>query len=136
MGDPGHAHFGIAHRRRRIAVHGTEIALPVHQYVTQGKMLGHTYNGVVNGRISVRVIFTDYVTDDTGGFLVGLVVIIAHLVHCEQDAPVDGFQAIAHVRQGPADDNAHRVIHVGLTHLVFNVYRHYRPGDFVSHSSL
>ena len=30
--DPGHAHFGVAHRRGRIAVDGAEVALAVDQH--------------------------------------------------------------------------------------------------------
>ena len=136
MGNPGHADFGIAHRRRRIAVHRAEIALPVHQHIAQGKMLGHAHDGVVHGGIPMRVIFTDDIADNARRFLVGFVVVVAHLVHGKQHPPVHGFQSVAHIRQRAPDDDAHGVIHIGLTHLVFNVDRHDRAGDLVRHNSL
>ena len=74
----------------------------------------------------MRVVLTDDVTDDAGGLLVGLVPVVAELVHGEQHAAVHRLEAIAHVRQGPANDHAHGVVEVGLLQLVFNIDR----GDF------
>ena len=67
------------------------------------------------------MVFTDHVADHAGRLLVGLVEIIAQHAHCEKHAPVDGLEAVSHVRKGPAHDHAHRVIEVGPLHLVFQV---------------
>ena len=48
---------------------------------------------------------------------------VVELVHGEQHATMHGLQAIAHVRQRPADDDAHGVVEVRLPELVFDVYR-------------
>ena len=42
-----------------------------------------------------------------------------------------GLEPIAHVRQCPADDHAHRVIHVGLFQLIFDVDRENFPCHFL-----
>ncbi len=42
----------------------------------------------------------------------------AQLVHAEQDAPVHGLEAVAHVGQRARHDHAHGVIEVGALHLV------------------
>jgi hypothetical protein len=42
------------------------------------------------------------------------------VVHRDQDAPLRGFQPVAHVRQGPAHDHAHRVREVRVLHLLFD----------------
>src|SRR5690606_6972260 len=65
VADLGHAHFGITHGGRVVAIHRTEVALPVHQHVTQRKRLRHAHDGVVNSAVTVRMIFTDDVTDHT-----------------------------------------------------------------------
>ncbi len=62
----GHAHFGIAHGRRRIAVHGAEIALAVDQGVAHGKILRHAHDGVIHGGIAMGMILADNIADDTG----------------------------------------------------------------------
>ena len=71
----------------------------------------------------MRVVLTDNVADHTGRLLVGLVPVVAQLSHGEEHAAVDRFQAVAHIRQRPADDHAHGVIEIGLFHLLLDVYR-------------
>ena len=85
VGQLGHADFGVTHGGRVVAVHGTEVALAVHQGIAQGEVLGHADDGVVHRRVTVGVVFTDDVTHHAGGFLVSLVPVIAQLVHGEQD---------------------------------------------------
>ena len=123
MGNAGHADFGITHRRRGVAVHTAKIALAVNQHVAQGKGLRHPHHRVVDGGIAVRVIFTDGVADYAGGFFIRFIPVVAQLAHGEQGAPMHRLKAIAHIRQRPPDDHAHRVIEVGLAHLVFQVDR-------------
>ena len=70
------------------------------------------------------VVLTDNITDHAGRFLVGLVVVVAHVVHGVQTTPVHRLEAVAHIRQGPADDDRHGVVHVGAFHLVFDIDRY------------
>ncbi len=48
MGDLAHADFGVAHGGGGVAIHRTEVALPIDQHVTHGEGLGHTHDGVVD----------------------------------------------------------------------------------------
>jgi len=73
--------------------------------------------------LAVRVVLADHVADDARGLLVSAVPLVAELAHRVQHAAVHGLQAVAHVRQRPADDHAHRVIEIALLHLVFEVDR-------------
>ena len=138
VGQFGHAHFGVSHGRGVVAVHRTEVALTVDQQVAQGEVLRHTHDGVVHRGVAVRVVFTDYVTDHTGGFLVGLVPVVAQLAHGVEHTAVYWLQAIARIRQRTPDDHAHRVVEVGLFQLVFDIDRedffgqfaHEKPGSF------
>src|SRR5690554_8116359 len=66
MGQARHAHLGVTHGRRAVAVDGTEVALAVHQHVAHGEVLGHAHDGVVDGAITVRVIFTDDIAHHAG----------------------------------------------------------------------
>ena len=101
-----HPDFGVAHRGGIVAVNRTEISLPVNERVTQRKFLRHTDNRVVSRRVAVRVIFTDRVADDAGALFIRFVVRVAEFVHRPEDAPVDGFQPVAHVGQSASDDDA------------------------------
>ena len=118
-----HPCFGVTHGCRRIAIHRTEVALPIDQQITQRERLRHANQGVVHRGIAVRVVLTDHVTDDTRGFVVRLVAMRAQFVHREQHAPMHGFQAIADIRQGAPDNHAHGVVEVAATHLVFEIDR-------------
>ncbi len=63
----------------------------------------------------------DHIPDDTGGLLIGLVVIVAQHPHRIQDAAVHRLQAIAHIRQCATHDDAHGIVKVRLSHLVFEI---------------
>jgi hypothetical protein len=119
--DARHAHLGVAHRRRRVAVHRAEVALPVDQHVAHRERLRHAHDGVVDRGVAVGVVLTDDVADDAGGLLVGLVPVVAELVHREQHAAVHRLEAVAHVRQRAPDDDAHGVVEIRLAHLVFEI---------------
>ena len=124
--DPRHAHFGVAHCRRRIAVHRTEIALAVDEHVAHRKRLRHAHHRVVHGGVAVRMVFADHVADDTSGLLVGLVVVVAELTHCIEHTAMHGLQTVTYVGQRTPDDHAHRVVEIRLPHLVFEI----DGGDF------
>lgn len=116
-----HPDLGVPHGRRRVAVHGAEVPLAVHQWIAEGEVLGHPDDGIVGRRVAVGVILTDHVPDHPGRFLVGLVVIIAHVVHSVEAAAVHRLEPVPHIGEGPADDDAHGIVHVRALHLVFDV---------------
>src|SRR5690606_6195866 len=76
---------------------------------------------------------TDDVADYASRLLVRLVVVVAELAHRVQHAAVHRLQPVPHVRQRAAHDHAHRVIEVGLPHLVLEIDRQYFLRPF-SHS--
>ena len=115
------SHFGVTHRGRRITVDRTKVALTIDQHVAQREGLGHAHHGVVNGGVAMRMVFTDDVTDHAGRFLVGLVVVVAEFLHRVQHAPMHRLQAITDIGQRTPDNDAHRVVQIGLPHLVFDV---------------
>ena len=121
MGQLGHPHFGVTHCCRVIAIDGTEVALTVDQRIAHGKVLRHTHDSVVYGRVTVRVVLTDHVTNNTGRLQVRLVPVVAQFAHRVQHATVHRLEAIAHVRQCPSDNYAHRIIQIGLLQFVFDI---------------
>ena len=123
VGDLGHADFGVTHGRRVVAVNRAEVALSVDQGIAQGEILRHAHDGVVHRRVAVRVVFADDIAHDTGRFLVCLVPVVAQFAHREQHPAVHRLQAVAHVRQGPSHDHAHRIIEIGAAHFFFQADR-------------
>ena len=108
-----HPHFGVAHGRRHIAVDRAEIALTIDQNHAHREGLRHTDHGVIDGRVTVRVIFTDHVTDDAGRLAIGPRRAIALLVHGKEDAAVHRLEAVSRVWQGAADNHTHRIVEIG-----------------------
>ena len=123
MRDFRHARFGVAVSGRRVAIKRAEVALAIDQRITQREGLRHADEGVVNGAVAVRVVFAHDVADDGRGFDVFFVPGIALFVHGKQHAAMYRLQAVARVRQGTADNHAHRVIKIRTAHLVFQANR-------------
>jgi hypothetical protein len=67
------------------------------------------------------MIFADDVTDDTGGLLVGLVVVVTQFLHRVEHATVHRLEAVAGIGKRAPHDHAHGVIEVGPPHLVFEI---------------
>ena len=120
LGGLGQARLGVAHGRRRIAVHRAEIALAVDQRQAHREVLRHAHHRVVDRLVAVRMVFAHHVADDAGGLAERVRRIVAALLHRVEDAPVHRLQPVAHVGQRPAHDHAHRVIEVGAFHLLFD----------------
>ena len=119
------AGLGVTHGGRTVAIHGTEVTLTVHEGITQGPRLGHTHEGVIDGRVAVRVVLTEHLTDDTGALTIGAALGDVHVPHGVYDAALHGLETVAHVGQGAGDDDRHRIVDVGRLHQVFNVIRYY-----------
>ena len=117
----GHADLGVTHGSGRVAIHRSEVALPVNQHVAHGERLRHAHDRVVHGGVAMRVVFTNHITDDTRRLLIRLVVIVAEFAHGVEDASMYGLEAISYIRQCPSHDHAHGVVEVGLLHLVFKI---------------
>ena len=115
------ADLGITHSRRAVAVDRAEIAMPVDQTLTHSPGLRHSHDGAVNGRVAMRMIFTHYLSDCIGGLFMGFVGGVAHFIHSEQHAAVNGLHTVAHIREGTGYNHRHRIVDVGRFHLVFNI---------------
>ena len=94
-------------------------------------VLRHAHQRVVHRGVAVRVVLADDVADHARGFLVGLVPVVTELAHGVQDAAVHGLQAVAHVGQRAAHDDAHGVVEIRLAHLVFEIHGQDFARDFV-----
>ncbi len=123
MRNARHADFGITHRSGVVAIHRAEVPLPIHQRVAQRKRLRHAHDGVVHSGVTMRVIFTDHVTNDTRGLLVSTIPIVVQLAHGKQHTAMHRLQTVAHIRQGTPDDDAHGIVQIGLAHLFFQADR-------------
>ncbi len=107
----------VPHRGGGVVARRAEVAVAVDQRVAQRPRLGHPDQGVVDRRVAVRVVVTHDVTDDAGALDVAAVGPEAGVEHGVEDLAVHRLEAVPHVRQRPADDDAHRVVEVRALHL-------------------
>ena len=111
--------LGVSIRCRRVAIDGAEVALAIDQGVTQGEVLHHAHQRLVRRAVTMRVIFAKHVANHACAFHVRAVPHVIGLVHGEQHAAMNGFQAVTNIGQRPAHDHAHRVIEIGMAHFGF-----------------
>src|SRR5215217_5946308 len=105
-GEPG---FCVPHRARWIAVYAPEVPLAVHKRVSEGEVLGHACQRVVDRLVPVRVVLAHDVSDDRRALTVRPVGLQAEILHGVENSPVDGLQSVTRVRQGARNDHAHGV---------------------------
>ena len=123
LGDFRQARFGVPHRRGRIAVHRAVISLPVDQRVAHVERLREAHQRGVNDGFAVRMVVAGGVAADLRALAVAAIRREAQVVHRDQDAPLHGLQAVAHIGNRARHDHAHRVIEVRLLHLGLNFDR-------------
>src|SRR5690348_4622301 len=90
----------VTHGGRRVVTRRAEVAVAVDQWVPQRPGLGHPDQGVVDGRVTVRVELTHHVTDDAGALHVAAVRAVAGVVHRVEDLAVYRLEPVPYVRQG------------------------------------
>ena len=71
----------VTHRSGSIAIHASEVSLPVHKCVPHVPILSHTHQCAINRAVAMRVILSEYLTHDTCTFLIRFVVSISQALH-------------------------------------------------------
>ena len=61
VGDLAQTGFGVTVGCRGVAIHGTEVAVAIHQHIAHGEVLCQTYQRVIHGGVAVGVIPAQHV---------------------------------------------------------------------------
>ena len=115
--------LGVAHGRGRVAIDGSKIALPGHQQLAHAERLGHAHQRLVDRRVAMGVVLAHHLADDPGALARRAIRAQPLLAHRVEDAPLNRLEPVSDVRQGPPDDDRHRVVEIRLAHLVLDVDR-------------
>ena len=91
--------------------------MAVHQGIAHGEILSQADQSVIDAGVAVGMVPAQHAAHAGGGLFEGFVHREAILVHGVEDPAMDGLQAIPHVRESPAHDDAHGVLNVGFLHL-------------------
>ena len=116
LGDLFQPGLCITHGGGPVAFDVAKVPVAVDQGQLLFEILGHHDQGVIDGAVTVGMVFTHGIADDPGRFPVGPVGPDAQLVHGIQGPSLDRLQAVPDIRQGPGHDNAHGIVDVGLLH--------------------
>ena len=117
VGDLAQTGLGVTVGCRGVAIHGAEVAVAVHQHVAHGEILGQADQGVVNRGVAVGMVPAQHVAHAGGGLFERFVACQVVLIHGVEDPAVHRLQAVPHIRQGAAHDDAHGVLNIGVLHL-------------------
>jgi hypothetical protein len=112
------ARLGVAHRRGGVVVDRAEVPLALDERVALREVLREPDERVVDRLVAVRMEVPHHAADDVRALAERPVRLQPRLVHREQHAPVHRLEPVAHVRQRPPHDHAHRVIEVRRLHLL------------------
>src|SRR5579875_204267 len=115
--------LGITGSSGRQAGDGAEIALRMHQAITHVPILGHAYQGRIDRLIAVRMVALHRLADDAGALTGRSGGAESQVIHRHQDASLRRFESIAHIGQGPTDDDAHSVGEIAVLQFVGDVER-------------
>ena len=96
--------------------------MSVYQRVSGRPFLCHINQCTIDRAVTVRVIFTHRITDDTRTLSVRLVRTIVQLDHRVHDSSLYRFQTISYIRQGTGRNNTHRVVDIRGFHCLFQIH--------------
>ena len=131
----GEFRFGVSHRCSTVAVHRAEVSLSDDEGIAHGPGLRHAHQGVVYRTVAMRMVFSQNLSHYGCRLLCCLFVGDTHVPHSVEDAAVNGFETVADIREGTADDDTHRIVDIGRLHLVLNVHM-LNPVCFLYHCLL
>ena len=115
--------LGVAHRRRGVAVEGTEVPGSLDQRQPGGERLRHPRQRLVDGGVAVRVVGAHHIADDLGALAEPPVGPESLPPHGGEDAALHRLQAVADIGQRPAPDDRERVGPVALAGDLAEVHR-------------
>ena len=109
-----HPRFGIARRRRVIAVNVAKVPLPVDQRIAHVEILRQARHRVIDRGIAVRVVVAHHVAGNLRRFAKSPGRRQLQLAHRIQNPPMHRLQPIAGIRQGAVHDGGQRIGQIPL----------------------
>ena len=121
-GDFAESCLCITHGSSAVAVHRTKVAVAVDQRISGIEILRQFHQSFINGAVTVRMVFTHGIADDTRTLTVGLIRPVIQLNHGVQDSSLNRLKSVSYIRKRSGDDNAHSIINVRGFHGLLQVY--------------
>ena len=115
--------LSVTHGCRRVAVHGTEVSLAENERISHAPRLRHPDHGIIHAAVTVRMVFTQHLTDYSGRFLRLAGIVQSESRHTEKHPSVDRFHTVPHIRQCPGHYDRHGIVDIRTAHLSVDIDR-------------
>ena len=112
----------VPHCGRTVTINRAKVSLSINKAVSHCPILSQSDESSIHRRVTMRVVFTEHITDDTRTFLIWLIVRVAKFHHSVEDTSVYRLESISHIRQGTRYDDRHRIVYVGFLHRLIDVH--------------
>jgi hypothetical protein len=100
-----HLHFSITHRCSTITIHRTEVSLTIDERITQRKILCHTNHRFIDRRVTMWMIFTENISDDTSRLSILSSSTDTTLIHRIEYSAMYRLESITDIRESTRDDD-------------------------------
>ena len=114
--------FCVTHGSCAVTVHRTKVSVTIHQWITCGPVLCHVYQGTIDGTVSMWMIFTHCITDNTRTFTMRFIRSVVQFDHGVENSALYRFQSVSDIRKRSGCDYAHGIINVGFLHGFFQIH--------------
>ena len=121
-GNLGKSRFCVSHSGGTVTIHGTEVTMSVYQHITGVPFLCQLNQCFINRTVTMRMIFTHGITNDTGTFTMWLIRTVIQLDHGIKNSSLYRLQTISYIRQGSGCNNTHGIINIITLHGFLQVY--------------
>ncbi len=110
--------LSITHGSGAVTFDIAEIAVAIYKGHPFLEILAHDHQCVVDGTVSMGVVFTHGISHDTGALPVRPVIANAQFMHIVKRPALHRLQTVPDIRQRPGDDDAHGIVYKGFLHLL------------------
>ena len=114
--------LSISHGSSSVAIDRTKVSVAVYQRISGWPVLSHIYQCSVDGAVSMWMIFTHGITDNTCTFTVRLVRSVIQFDHGIQNSSLHRLQTVSYIRQCTCCNNAHCIIDIRFFHGLFQIH--------------
>ena len=116
--------FCISHGSSAVTLDIAKVTMTVHKRQSFFEILTHYNKRLIDRAVTVRVIFTHGIADNTGTLSVWLIVSDAQLMHIIKDTSLNRLKTVPDIGEGTGHDYAHGIIDIRFLHY-FGIFRFY-----------
>ena len=111
--------FCVTHCSSTVTVHGTKVTMSVHQRISGRPVLRHIYESTINRTITVGMIFTHGIADNTCTFTMRLIRTVIQFYHRIKNTALYRLQTVSYIRKSTGSNDTHSIVYVECLHSVF-----------------